>query len=76
VGVLERHKSGVPDPCYRRGGTVQMTPFANTPSPWLGVVKFVLLVILVAMIFLLGQQMVRHRFFRGGWVDQRGVLKP
>jgi hypothetical protein len=59
-----------------------MTPIANTPdpaappSPWLGIVKFLLLVILVGMIFLLGQQMVSHRFFRGGWVDQRGVLKP
>ena len=59
-----------------------MTPTSNTPdpsarpSPWLGIVKFLLLAILIAMIFLLGQQMVRHRFFRGGWVDQRGVLKP
>jgi hypothetical protein len=59
-----------------------MTPISNTPDPaprpfpWLGVVKFLLLVILIAMIFLLGQQMVSHRFFRGGWVDQRDVLKP
>ncbi len=59
-----------------------MTPTPNTPdpsarlSPWLGVVKFLLLAILIGMIFLLGQQMVRHRFFRGGWVDQRDVLKP
>jgi hypothetical protein len=59
-----------------------MTPISKTPdpaarpSPWLGFVKFVLLAILVGMIFLLGQQMVRHRLFRGGWVDQRGVLKP
>jgi hypothetical protein len=59
-----------------------MTPISNTtdpagrPSPWLGIVKFLLLVILVGLIFLLGQTMVRHRFFRGGWVDQRDVLKP
>ena len=59
-----------------------MTPISNTPrpdaqpSPWLGIVKFLLLVILFAMIFLLGQAMVRHRFFRGGWIDQRDVLKP
>ena len=59
-----------------------MTPISNTPrpaarpSPWLGIVKFLLLAILIAMIFLLGQQMVSHRFFRGGWVDQRDVLKP
>ena len=59
-----------------------MTLISNTPdpsarpSPWLGFVKFLLLAILIGMIFLLGQQMVRHRFFRGGCVDQRGVLKP
>jgi hypothetical protein len=59
-----------------------MTPASNTrgpaeqPSPWLGLVKFLLLAILVASIYLLGQAMVRHRFFRGGWVDNRGVLKP
>jgi hypothetical protein len=49
---------------------------AAQPSPWLGIVKFLLLVLLIAMIFLLGHEMVRHRFFRGGWVDQRDVLKP
>ncbi len=55
-----------------------MTPISNTPrpSPWLGVVKFLLLAILIALIFLLGQQMVSHRFFRGGYVNQRDVLKP
>jgi hypothetical protein len=57
-----------------------MAPISNTPeaepSPWLGIIKFLLLVILIALIFLLGQEMVRHRFFRGGWVDQRDVLKP
>jgi hypothetical protein len=59
-----------------------MAPIANPtdpearPSPWLGIVKFLLLVVLIGLIFLLGQQMVRHRFFRGGWVDQRDVLKP
>jgi hypothetical protein len=35
-----------------------------------------LLVILVGLIFMLGNAMVRHRFFRGGWVNQRGVLNP
>jgi hypothetical protein len=59
-----------------------MTLASNTrgsverPSPWLGMVKFLLLAILVASIYLLGQAMVRHRFFRGGWVDNRGVLRP
>jgi hypothetical protein len=45
-------------------------------SPWLGFVKFLLLAILVGLIYLLAQSMVSHRFFRGGWVDQRDVLKP
>jgi hypothetical protein len=57
-----------------------MAPISNTPeagqSPWFRIIKFLLLVILIALIFLLGQEMVRHRFFRGGWVDQRDVLKP
>ncbi len=45
-------------------------------SPWLGLVKFLLLAILVGLMYLLAQSMVSHRFFRGGWVDQRDVLKP
>jgi ABC-type microcin C transport system permease subunit YejE len=49
---------------------------AARQSPWIGIVKFLLLVILIGVIFLIGQEMVRHRFFRGGWVDQRGILKP
>jgi ABC-type microcin C transport system permease subunit YejE len=49
---------------------------AARQSPWLGIIKFLLLVLLITIIFLLGQEMVRHRFFRGGWVDQRDVLKP
>jgi len=44
--------------------------------PWVGIAKFLLLAILVILIFLLGQAMVSRRFFRGGWVDQRDVLKP
>jgi hypothetical protein len=46
------------------------------PSPWLGLVKFLFLVVMVGLVFLLAQSMVDHRFFRGGWVDQRDVLKP
>jgi hypothetical protein len=45
-------------------------------SAWIGFVKFFVLALLIAIIFLLGQDMVRHRFFRGGWVSQRDVLKP
>ena len=64
------------------GDAVQMTLNANTTgpaarqSPWLGIVKLLFIVILIAIIFLLGQDMVRHRFFGGGWVDQHDVLRP
>ncbi len=83
VGLLLRHNSGGPRSLlWAGGGVVQMTIISKTtapatlPSPWLGIVKFLLLVILIVIIFLVGQDMVRHRFFRGGWVDQHDVLKP
>jgi hypothetical protein len=59
---------------------MEPTPNTNSPeaepSPWTGIVKFLLLAILIGLIFLLGEEMVSHRFFRGGWVDQHDVLKP
>ena len=64
------------------GEAVLMKPIPNMKRQaaeyfrWQGAIKFLLLVLLVAIIFLLGQDMVRHRFFRGGWVNNRGVLKP
>jgi ABC-type microcin C transport system permease subunit YejE len=45
-------------------------------SPWLGIVKFLFIALLTIIIFLLGQAMVRHRFFRGGFVDQHDTLRP
>jgi hypothetical protein len=38
-------------------------------------VRLLLAVVLIAAVFLLGQDMVARRFFRGGWVNQRVVLK-
>ncbi len=49
---------------------------AERNSLWLGIAKFLLLAALVITLLLLGQSMVRHRFFRGGRVDQRDVLRP
>jgi cell division protein FtsX len=49
---------------------------AGRNSPRLGIVKFLFLVLLIVVVFLLAQNMVRHRFFRGGRVNQRDVLKP
>ena len=74
---------GLPDPFYQRvGGEAQMRPDSNTTapeerrSPWLGIIKFLFIVLLTIIIFLLGQDMVRHRFFRGGWVDRQDTLRP
>jgi hypothetical protein len=53
-----------------------MTGAAGRNSPWLGIVRFLFLVLLIVIVFLLAQDMVRHRFSRGGWVNQRDVLKP
>ena len=39
--------------------------------PWLGFGKFVLLMLMVAMFFLLGQSMVQHHFFTGGELNNR-----
>jgi hypothetical protein len=54
----------------------KITGSTEQNSPWPGVVKFLFLVLLIVIICLLGQDMVRHRFFRGGRVNQRDVLKP
>src|SRR5271168_1808436 len=79
-GIFILHETGPPHPYWAARRPSQMAPIANPPeagqSPWWQVLKFLLLAVLISLIFLLGQQMVRHRFFRGGWVDQRDVLKP
>jgi hypothetical protein len=38
-------------------------------------VRFLLLAALVVSLFLLGQSMVQHRFFRGGRIDRNGHLR-
>jgi hypothetical protein len=38
-------------------------------------VRFLLLAALVIALFLLGQSMVQHRFFRGGRIDRYGHLQ-
>ena len=64
------------------GKRISMTLVSKTTDaeprqpPWAGIVKFLLLALLIVLIFLLGQSMVSHRFFRGGWVSDRNVLKP
>jgi hypothetical protein len=43
-------------------------------STWIGIGRFLFIVFLVAIFFLLGQSMVRHRFFRGGRQHWNGSI--
>ena len=45
-------------------------------SMWLGFGKFLFIVVLALLFFLLAHSMVRHRFFRGGWRNQHGSISP
>jgi hypothetical protein len=42
----------------------------------LGIGKFLFAVVLAVLFFLLAHDMVRHRFFRGGWRNQHGSISP
>jgi hypothetical protein len=42
--------------------------------PSVGTGQFVLVVILAVVLFLLGQSMVRHRFFQGGRFHRNGSV--
>jgi hypothetical protein len=59
-----------------------MTTDLDTTAPeqrrsmWLGTGKFLFIVVLALLLFLLAHSMVRHRFFRGGWRNQRGAISP
>jgi hypothetical protein len=46
-----------------------LTPF------WQTTVKVALLATLIGLFFLLADSMVEHRFFQGGWVDNRGTIR-
>ena len=56
-----------------------MTTDLDTTGPeernsiWLEIGKFLVLAVLL---FLLAHNMVRHRFFRGGWRNQHGSISP
>ena len=41
-----------------------------------GIGKFLFVVVLAVLFFLLAHDMVRHRFFRGGWRNQHGSISP
>lgn len=44
--------------------------------PWFKIGKFLFVIGLAVAMFLLGLSMVHHRFFRGGYINPHGVLKP
>jgi hypothetical protein len=54
----------------------KMADCARQKSPWFRFGQFLLLAAFFVALFLLGQSMVHHRFFRGGRIDQHGVLRP
>jgi hypothetical protein len=45
-------------------------------SPWFGITRILFVAILVAVIYLLAEDMVGHRFFRGGWINHQERLMP
>jgi hypothetical protein len=59
-----------------------MTTYSNTPDPEgakppsFGIGKFLFVVVLAVVLFLLVHSMVHHRFFRGGRVHRNGSLGP
>ena len=57
-----------------------MTTYSNTPDPEgerppsFGIGKFLFVVLLALIFFLLVHSMVHHRFFRGGRVNRHGSI--
>jgi len=49
---------------------------AGLKPRWFAIVRLLFIVALVVILFLLGQSMVHHRFFRGGWVNRQGTTQP
>lgn len=52
------------------------TGTSETRSRWFGITRIVFVAILVAVIYLLAEDMVGHRFFRGGWINHQHRLMP
>jgi len=45
-------------------------------SDWFGITRLLFVAILIAVIYLLAEDMVGHRFFRGGWINHQHRLMP
>ena len=45
-------------------------------SPWLGFARFLFIVVVTVLLFVLVNSMVRHHFFSGGQMNQHDVTGP
>jgi hypothetical protein len=45
-------------------------------SPWPGFARFLFIVVLTVLLFVLVSNMVRHHFFNGGQMNQHNVTGP
>ena len=63
-----------------RGDAALMTTYLKTTDPTgrkppsFGIGQFLFVVVLAVILFLLGQSMVRHRFFEGGRFHRNGSV--
>ena len=54
--------------------TLNTTDPAGSKPPSPGIGQFVFVIVLLVMLLLLGQTMVRHRFFQGGREHRNGSI--
>jgi len=55
-------------------GSIHTTDPKEPEPPSFGIGHFLFIVFLAVIFFLLGQSMVRHRFFQGGRVHRNGSI--
>lgn len=62
----------------RTGPVINSRSMADVPGsepPQFGIGSFLFIVVLAAILFLLAQTMVRHRFHEGGRINRNGTLR-
>ena len=55
---------------------LQATNTSEPRLPWVVITRILFVAILIAVIYLLAEDMVGHRFFRGGWINHQDRLEP
>ena len=55
---------------------LQATNTSEPRLPWVVITRILFVAILIAVIYLLAEDMVGHRFFRGGWINHQARLEP